>query len=76
MAAVDGSDYMGVSMDLTFNASTSNSAVQCIYVSLLWSTTIEEDETFTVTVTTLSSIVALENDVTTVTIKDQVDLSE
>ena len=56
-------------MDMVFFAGTSNGAMQCINVTIIDSPSIEEDETFTVTLTT-SSVVALGNDVITVTITE------
>ena len=66
-AAANGSDYIEVSMDLVFTAGSSNGAVQCIDVVIIDSPSMEENETFTVT---LSSVVALGNNVTTVNITD------
>ena len=68
--AIDGLDFLGVSMDLVFTAGTSNGAMQCIGVAIADSPTVEEDETFTVTLTTSSPVVTLGNDITTVTIID------
>ena len=65
-AATDGSDYLGVSMDLVFTAGTS-STMKCLNITINTTRTVEEDETFTVTLTTSSSVVELE---TTVNIMD------
>ena len=65
--ASNGSDYIGVSMNLVFSTGSSNGALQCINVTIIDSPTIEEDETFTVILTT-SAVVALGNDVITITI--------
>ena len=67
--ATDGSDYTGVSMDLVFISAT-NGTTQCIDVLISNTRTVEEDETFTVTLTTFNSFVLLGNDVTNVTITD------
>ena len=66
-AATDGSDYLGVSIDLVFTAGTSNGTMQCLNITINTTRTVEEDETFTVTLTTSSSVVELE---TTVNIMD------
>ena len=57
-------------MDLEFSAGASNCAMQCIDIAIIDSPTVEEDETFIVTLTTLSSTVTLGNDVTTVIIRN------
>ena len=57
-------------MDLVFTAGTSNGTTRCIDVIVNTTRTVEEDETFTVTLTTPSSVVELGNDVTTVVIMD------
>ena len=68
--AQDGYDYMGVSMEFIFEVGTSNRAVKCMDVAIIYSFSgdDEEHETFTVTLTTSSMIVALGNDVMTVTV--------
>ena len=58
-------------MDLVFTAGSSNCAVQCVDVDIIDSTTAEETETFTVILTTKSSVLTLGNFVTTVTITDK-----
>ena len=69
--ANDGSDYIGVtSMDLVFDAGSSNGTMRCIYVVINEDLIFETNETFTVKMTTLNSIVGLVNDMTTVTIID------
>ena len=68
--ATDGSDYLGVSMDLVFTAGTSNGTMLCLNITINTTRTVEEDETFTVTLTTSSSVVELGNYVTTVVIMD------
>ena len=55
-------------MDLVFSAGTSNGAMQCIDMAIVDSPTVEDDETFTVTLST--SDVLLRNDVTVITIMD------
>ena len=67
-AASDGSDYKGVSMD--FTAGTTNNTMQCVDVGITNTRTVEENETFTVILTTSSSYVLLGNNVTTVNIMD------
>ena len=62
-------------MNLYFTAGSSNGAMQCINVTIVDSLTVEEDETFTVTLTTASSVVVLRNDVTTVHITDTESVS-
>ena len=57
-------------MDLVFTAGTSIGTMQCLSVKINTTRTVEEDETFTVTLTTSSSVVELGNDVTTVVIMD------
>ena len=61
---------MDVSADLIFTAGTSDGAMQCIGVAIVDSPTVEGDETFTVTLTTSTPVVALGNDVTTITITE------
>ena len=68
--ATNGSDYLGVSMDLIFTAGITNGTMQCLNAIINTTCTVEEDETFTVTLTTSSSVVTLGNDVTTVVIMD------
>ena len=68
--ATNGSDYLGVSINLVFTAGTSNGTMQCLNITINTTRTVEEDETFTVTLTTSSSVVELGNDMTTVVIMD------
>ena len=70
LAAIAGSDYVSVSMDVVFPAGTSNGGMQCIDVTIIDDIEMEGDETFTVTLTTSSSTVNLVNAVTTITITD------
>ena len=70
IAAKRDFDYMEVSIDLVFTTGSSNGATQCINVAIIDSPTIEEDETFTVTLTTSEPIIELGNHMTTVTIKN------
>ena len=69
-AAIAGSDYVSVSMDVVFPASTSNGDMQCIDVTIMDDSEMEGDETFTVALTTSSPVVTLGNAVTTITITD------
>ena len=55
-------------MDLVFTAGSSNGAVQCIDVVIINSPMVEEDEIFTVILTTTSSVVLLGNYVTTINV--------
>ena len=66
-AAIAGSDYVSVSMDVVFPAGTSNGGMQCIDVPITNDGEMEGDETFTVT---LSPALTLGNVVTTITITD------
>ena len=68
--AFNGSDYIGVFMDLVFTAGTSNDTRKCIDIDIIDSPTIEDNEFFTVTLTTSSSVLKLGNNMTTVTIKE------
>ena len=68
-AASDGSDYKGDSMNFVFTAGTSNGTMQCIDVGITNTRTVEEDETFIVTLTTSNSVI-LGNNMTTITITD------
>ena len=68
--AFNGSDYIGVFMDLVFTSGTSNDTRKCIDIDIIDSPTIEDHEFFTVTLTTSSSVLKLGNNVTTVTIKE------
>ena len=71
LAAIAGSDYVSVSMDVViFPAGTSNGGMQCIAVTIIDDSAMEGDETFTVTLTTSSPHVTLGNAVTTITITD------
>ena len=67
-AAIAGSDYVSASMDVVFPVGTSNGGMQCIGVIIIDDSEMEGDETFAVTLTTLSSAVTLGNAVTTITI--------
>ena len=75
-AAIAGSDYVSVSMDVVFPAGTSNGGMQCIDVTIIDDSEMEGDETFTVALSTSSPVVTfgnavtLENAVTTITITD------
>ena len=57
-------------MDFVFTAGTSIGTMKCLNITINTTRTVEEDETFTVTLTTSSSVVELGNDVTTVVIMD------
>ena len=59
-----------MSADLVFTAGSSNGDMQCIDVDIIDDIIVETIETFTVTLTTASSVVALGNNVTRVTITD------
>ena len=61
---------MGVSADLVFTAGSSNGDIECIDVDIIDDRVVETNETFTVTLTASSSVVALGNNVTRVTITD------
>ena len=71
-AATDGSDYLGVSMDLVFTAGASNGTMQCLDVAIYGDSLFEGNETFTVTLTLNqpSYTVVLGNNMTTITILD------
>ena len=69
-AASNGSDYLGVSMDIVFPAGSISGTQQCINITIIDNTTVEEDETFTVTLSTSDLTVKLENNMTTVTIRN------
>ena len=68
--AINGYDYLGVSMDLVFTAGTSNGTMQCINVAIIDDSLVESNETFTVTLTTSNSVVELGENLTTITITD------
>ena len=71
VSVVAGSDYIEVSMTLTFPAgSTDGDMIQCIDVSIEDDTVLEGEETFTVTLTTPETYMMLGNDQTEVTISD------
>ena len=57
-------------MHLVFAAGSNNGAMQCINVTIIDSPTVEEDETFIVSLTSSSSVVSLGSDMTTVTIRN------
>ena len=61
---------MGVYTDLVFTAGSSNGDIKCIDVDIIDDRVVETNETFTVTLTASSSVVALGNNVTRVTITD------
>ena len=68
--ATDGSDYLGVSMDLVFTAGTSNGTMQCLNVTIIDASLVESNETFNVILITSNSVVELGNNLTTITITD------
>ena len=57
-------------MDLVFTAGTNSDTRQYTNVTIFDDSFVEPNETFTVTLTTSSSVVELGNDLTTVTISD------
>ena len=61
------SDYTTVSMDLTFNAGTTN---QTVMIPITGDTVVESTESFTVSLTTGDSAVTLNPSTTTVTTED------
>ena len=61
------SDYTTVSMDLTFNAGSTN---QTVMIPITGDTVVESTESFTVSLTTGGSAVTLNPSTTTVTIED------
>ena len=71
-SAENGTDYTAVSSLLSFPAITStvDNVMQCINVGITDDLVFEGPETFTVTVTTISSLMTLGNNDTTVTITD------
>ena len=69
-AAKSGFDYMGVSTDVVFPAGIINGAMRCIDIVIFNDNLFEDDETFTVTLITSSSVVSLGNNVTIVNIID------
>ena len=63
-------DYMTVSMDVVFSAGSANGAMRCVSVSIVDDgDPLEGDETFTVTLTTASSVI-LTQGTTDITITD------
>ena len=70
LTATNGFDYIEVSVDLVFPAGSNNDTLpMCIDISIIDDpSTVEPDENFTVTLSTSSSVVTLENNVTTITI--------
>ena len=71
IAATAGTDYKAVSQQLlTFPAGTSTAAVRCADVSIADDSAVEGDETFTVRLTSSSTIVTLGNDQTIINITD------
>ena len=71
-AAKNGTDYFGVSSEFVIDTNSIGITTQCIVVQIIDSFSVEEDETFTVTLSIIStaSIVAIDNNVTTVIIED------
>ena len=61
------SDYTTVSMDLTFNAGSTN---QTVMIPITGDTVVESTESFTVSLTTGDSAVTLNPSTTTITIED------
>ena len=61
------SDYTTVSMDLTFNAGSTN---QTVMIPITGDTVVESTESFTVSLTTGDSALTLNPSITTVTIED------
>ena len=75
-AAKNGTDYIGVSSEFVIDTNSIGFTTQCIDVQIIDSLSVEEDETFTLTLSIIStaSIVAIDNDMTTIIIED-IDLS-
>ena len=71
-AATNGIDYLGVSSEFVIDTNSIGITTQCMDYRIYDSFSAEEDETFTVTLSIIStvSIVAINNDVTTVIIRD------
>ena len=67
------SDYMTVSMDLTFNSGTTT---QTVMIPIVGNNVVESTESFTVSLTSADSAVALNPSTTIVTILDDDDDSK
>ena len=65
-----GTDYTMNSLSLEFPAGSEAAEVQCMNVAILDDTLFEEDETFTVGLTVMTSDVMTGNDTTTITITE------
>ena len=70
VSAAAGSDYTAISSPLMFPAGSHDGSEQCVNVSIVDDETVEEDETFTVELTVLTSGVVEGNALTTVVITD------
>ena len=57
MSASAGMDYMTVSMDVVFSLGSANGAMQCVSIVIEDADPFEGSETFTVTLTTASSVI-------------------
>ena len=69
-SAVVSSDYEPVSSSLMFPAGSINGSTQCINITITDDGVLEADETFTVTLTTMTPRVIVGNGQTTVSIMD------
>jgi hypothetical protein len=67
-AAIAGSDYVSVSMDVVFPTGASNGATQCVSITITHDSAVEGDETFTVSLTTSSLLATPGNAMATITI--------
>ncbi len=71
VAAVDGYDYVNMSPDEIFTSGSIDNATRCVNISILDDDSLEGDQTFTLTLTSVDFIdVMLGTDMTTITIVD------
>ncbi len=68
ITATAGSDYVAASVGLTFPAGSTNGDMQCLNISIIDDSVLEDNETFTVTLTTSGAGVSLRNNIITITI--------
>ena len=74
-AATDGSDYIGLSKDVVFPAGSRRGAARCVDIVIIDTTTVENNETFVLTLTgsslgTVTFLGGFDAHVSTVTITE------
>jgi len=70
IAAIAGLDFTSISSDKTFPSGSISNTTLCVNISILEDTLLEDNETFTLTLTASDPHVLLANNVTSITIVD------